>query len=298
MAEDYYKILGVSRTATPEEIQKAFRTVAANIILTCILTIKKPKRSSNRPSKHLKRLTTKKKRKMYDQFGSDYEKFGAGGGPYPGVAARDPIPAAGNPGAAKCPKGWTESISVKFLVAWVAGGGGGFGNIFEQLRGGRGGGGRAKKAKTPPPAGADVQESITVPFNTAIQGGKIDLQIAPSRKIARDAQREDSRRNCRWRPHSFAPDKVNHRREVESPATFSLSCILSLTTFSRELAIIWKSKFQSRSPKRCSVPRSMSPRHKERFPSRFQPAHRAASGFALGTRHPTQRWELAAICMP
>ncbi len=87
MAEDYYKILGVSKTATPQEIKTAYRKLALQY---------HPDRSKGKESEDKFKEVTKayevlgdeQKRKTYDQFGaSAFEQGGAGagaGGPFGG----------------------------------------------------------------------------------------------------------------------------------------------------------------------------------------------------------------------
>ncbi|MGD0899849.1 MAG: DnaJ domain-containing protein, partial [Thermoguttaceae bacterium] len=81
MAEDYYKTLDVSRSASQAEIQKAYRDLARKY---------HPDMNPEDPSATKKFqqiqaafdvLNDPKKREMYDRYGSSFETMGAGG-PY------------------------------------------------------------------------------------------------------------------------------------------------------------------------------------------------------------------------
>jgi DnaJ-class molecular chaperone len=76
MATDYYKALGVSRTASPEEIQKAYRKLARKYHPDMNPDDKTAKARFQEIQAAYDVLNDPEKRKKYDQFGSDFEKMG------------------------------------------------------------------------------------------------------------------------------------------------------------------------------------------------------------------------------
>ncbi|MFA5029455.1 MAG: molecular chaperone DnaJ [Patescibacteria group bacterium] len=159
MAKDYYDILGVSRSASPEEIKKAFRKLAhehhpdkANGNAEKFKEINEAYQVLNNPDK----------RKQYDQFGSAFGGAGAGGFNY-----QDFGRAAGGPFG----QGGFSQDGISFDFGDLGDLGdlfGGFGSFF-------GGGNRtAKKAVR----GEDVEIELTIEFEEAAFGVDkvIDLQ--------------------------------------------------------------------------------------------------------------------------
>jgi len=171
MAEDYYTTLEISRTATPEDIQKSYRNLARKYHPDLNPDDKKAKAKFQQVQKAFETLNDEKKRKLYDQFGPDYEQMAAGGGPRPGGPGGQSW--GGGGGGGQMPEGF-EGIDLSSLFGG-GGGGGGFGDIFEKFNSG-GGGGR-KRGRTPMTAGADVHRDQVIPFTTAILGGSVDLNI-------------------------------------------------------------------------------------------------------------------------
>ena len=85
MAEkDYYKTLGVDKTATAAEIKSAFRKKAKE----CHPDLNKDDPNATEKFKEVEEaysvLSDESKRKTYDQFGSAAFSQGAGGNPYGG----------------------------------------------------------------------------------------------------------------------------------------------------------------------------------------------------------------------
>ena len=168
MAEDHYQTLGVPRTASAEDIRKAYRELARKYHPDLHPDDESAKAQFKKVQSAFDVLNDPSKREMYDRYGSSFEGVGAGGpgggwggGPFRGGGG-------GFPGGAE--------IDLESLF----GGAGGFGDLF----GGGGGGGTArgrKRAAQMP--GEDVSARIAVPFRLAIDGGKTDVRVDRDGKV-------------------------------------------------------------------------------------------------------------------
>lgn len=171
MAQDYYQALGISKTASADEIQKAYRKLARKYHPDLNPDDKTAQQKFKEVQHAYDVLSEPEKRKMYDQFGPDFERMGGGGG----------SPFRGGPGGGQ---GFEE------VFGRGGAGPGGFqfegdiGDIFRQFTGGAaGGGGRGRRAAPTPSPGRDLQAELTVPFNTAAIGGSAAVSIQRGGRI-------------------------------------------------------------------------------------------------------------------
>src|SRR5438067_1379615 len=81
MAKDYYSTLGVSRSASAEDIQKAYRKLARKYHPDMNPDDATAKKKFQEVQSAFEVLSDPDKRTRYDQYGSDFESVGAGGGP-------------------------------------------------------------------------------------------------------------------------------------------------------------------------------------------------------------------------
>jgi len=164
MAEDYYKILGVSRDASQEEIQKAYRKLARKYHPDMNPDDQTAKKKFQQVQAAFDVLSDPQKREMYDRYGSSFETMGAGG-----------------------PRGrttWHAGPGFNFSFEdldfgeffgdrFGAEAGMGPGGIFGQF----GRGGRARKRSAGPRRGNDLHAEVEIPFATSINGGEVPLDI-------------------------------------------------------------------------------------------------------------------------
>ena len=175
MAEDYYKTLDVSRDASADDIQAAYRKLARKYHPDLNPDDKTAKQKFQEVQAAFDVLNDPSKRERYNRFGAGFESMGAGG---PGGG-----PAGGwtnAPGGGWSGGAWTGGAGAggeEFDFSEVFGGGQGspFGDIFGQFRGASEGGRRAKAASSK--RGADVEAEVTIPFNTAVLGGETELGL-------------------------------------------------------------------------------------------------------------------------
>ncbi|MFM8377710.1 MAG: DnaJ C-terminal domain-containing protein [Planctomycetia bacterium] len=161
MAEDYYQTLGVPRTASAEEIRKAYRELARKYHPDLHPDDAAAKEKFKQVQTAFDVLNDQSKREMYDRYGSAFEGVGAGGPGGGWGGGRGPFPGGGGfPGGGE--------IDLESLF-----GGGGFGDLF----GGGGTRARGRRGRQARAAGEDVTARIDIPFKLAIDGGKTDVRL-------------------------------------------------------------------------------------------------------------------------
>ena len=165
MPRDHYEVLGVAKSASEEEVRKAYRKLAGKYHPDRNPGDKDAEAKFKEASAAYEVLGDKDKRQKYDTFGHAGEHFaGGGGGGFPG--------GFGGGGQQVDPEQAEELFRNIFGGQGGRGGGGGFDDLFgggRQTRGGR------RTRPQPPPA--DIESEITVPFDTAATGGKITISV-------------------------------------------------------------------------------------------------------------------------
>jgi curved DNA-binding protein len=178
MADDYYQILGVDKNASQADIQKAYRTLARKFHPDLHPDDKTAKEKFQKVQAAFDVLNDTSKRELYDRYGSAFESAAAGGGP--GVG---PGPRGGQSWYTQGGPGGFEEIDFGQMFGdrfGQEGGGGGGGSPFADLFGGfqRAAAGKGKRGRgAAEQRGPDLQSEIEVPFQTAIQGEKVEFGV-------------------------------------------------------------------------------------------------------------------------
>lgn len=146
---DYYDVIGVSKTASTDEIKKAYRTLAMKYHPDRNPNDKTAEEKFKEVQEAYDVLSDDKKRKIYDQYGHEAaQQGGMGGGP-----GMDDI--------------FSQFNSGQF--------GDQFEDIFSSMFGG--GGSRKKRKKTGPEPlrGHDIGQDLTITLEEAFSGAKKDI---------------------------------------------------------------------------------------------------------------------------
>jgi curved DNA-binding protein len=166
--KDYYETLGVSKTASQDEIRKAFRKLARKHHPD--VAKKKDKDAAEAKFKEINEayevLGDPAKREKYDRLGSDWETGGAQAGGYPGGFPGGGGGFSGGPGGAEFHFGGTGFSD--FFEAFFGGGrerrgGSTFGHGFEQMH--------------TPRRGHDVEADIMVTLDEVLHGSRRQISL-------------------------------------------------------------------------------------------------------------------------
>jgi molecular chaperone DnaJ len=179
--KDYYGILGVKKSASADDIRKAFRKLARKYHPDVNPGDKSSEEKFKAISEANDVLSDPKKRKVYDQLGFYSDNIdpaaaeayarGAGSGGY-GTGGYGGFPPGGYPGGANPREVHFDFGNFDFgNQTGGQRGSGGFRDIFSSLFGG------GAAPEPGPTGGTDLEYQVTVPFWTAIRGGSLKLNI-------------------------------------------------------------------------------------------------------------------------
>ena len=147
MSKDYYNILGVNKSASADEVKKAFRKKAHEC---------HPDKPGGNEAKFKELneayqvLSDQKKRSQYDQYGQTFEQAQNGGGGFSGFSGFD---------------GFSSNINMDDLGDIL----GGFGDIF----GFSGQGGRGQRVQR----GSDIEVTLNLEFSEAVFGVEREISL-------------------------------------------------------------------------------------------------------------------------
>jgi molecular chaperone DnaJ len=164
--KDFYATLGVSSSASQDEIKKAYRKLAKKFHPDANASDAKAGERFKEISEANNVLSDPEKRKQYDEMrrlgafdGGGFGGFGGGGRSARGAGAR----------------GGTQSINFE---EFDIGGLGGLGDLFSSMFGG--GETRQSSRARGPEKGQSVEASLDIPFRTAARGGKVPIELEVS----------------------------------------------------------------------------------------------------------------------
>ena len=163
---DYYEVLGVPRTATADEIKKAYKKLARKYHPDLNPGDKAAEEKFKRISEAYSVLGDEEKRKKYDRFGTadvpDWATAGAG---------------AGAGGAGGAGPDWQDILRNFDRRGSASTTGFAFEDLFGEILGGMPGRGgrRARRGGEP---GDDVEVEVEIPFSMAVLGGTRPVTVA------------------------------------------------------------------------------------------------------------------------
>jgi molecular chaperone DnaJ len=164
--KDFYAVLGVSSTATQDEIKKAYRKLAKKHHPDANANEPKAAERFKEISEANNVLSDPEKRKQYDEM----RRLGAFDGGFGGFGG-----GRSRPSGAGARGGSAQNINFQ---DFDIGGLGGLGDLFSSMFGG----GEARPGAKPrgPEKGQTVEATLEIPFRTAARGGKVPIELEVS----------------------------------------------------------------------------------------------------------------------
>src|SRR3954469_4567488 len=168
--KDFYAVLGVSSTASQDEIKKAYRKLAKKFHPDANANDPKAAERFKEISEANNVLSDPEKRKQYDEM----RRLGAFDGGFGGFGGgRSRAGSSGGFGGAGARGGQTIDFQ-----DFDIGGLGGLGDLFSSMFGG--GETRQTSRARGPEKGQTVEANLDIPFRTAARGGKVPIELEVS----------------------------------------------------------------------------------------------------------------------
>ena len=178
--KDYYKIIGVSKSASADEIKKAYRKLAKKYHPDKNKGDKAAEDKFKEVTEAYEVLKDPEKRKKYDQLGSDWKKYEQSGR----AGGFDWTQYAGRPG------GGGQTFHFENMEDIFGSGGGGFSDFFNTIFGG-GFTGQQTRRRARPSKGQDYRSKMNISLEDAylgttgilnVNGDKLRIKIQPGVK--------------------------------------------------------------------------------------------------------------------
>jgi curved DNA-binding protein len=165
--KDYYKILGVERKASPEEIKHAYRKLAMQYHPDRNPGDKAAEEKFKEINEANQVLSDSEKRARYDQLGSSYSRWQQAGGAPGGFNWEDWVAQSQGQGGQRVEYGDLNDIF----------GEGGFSDFFTQIFGGMGGTRTQTRRTARPARPRDVEYQLSITLQEAYHGATRTVQV-------------------------------------------------------------------------------------------------------------------------
>ena len=168
--KDYYKILGVDKTADEKEIKKAYRRLARQFHPDMKPGDKAAEARFKEINEANEVLSDPEKRRKYDALGQNYQRWQQAGG-QPGGFDWSQWMAGGRPGGTRVEYGDIKDLSDLF------GGASGFSDFFDAIFGGMAGQAAGRRASRAPAAAQSIEQEVEITLEEAFRGTQRLMEV-------------------------------------------------------------------------------------------------------------------------